>query len=44
MEIHWYVLLENKFQINTIGKLELNIEELTILMKSVISKYDLCVN
>lgn len=35
---------KNKFQINTVGKLELNIEELTILVESVISKYDLCVN
>lgn len=33
---------KNKFQIN--GKLELNIEELTILIESIISKYDLCIN
>lgn len=35
---------KNKFQINSVGKLELNIEELTSLVEIIISKYDLCVN
>lgn len=35
---------KNKFQINSVGKIELNIEELTLLVESIISKYDLCIN